>query len=270
VTWDYGGRRLIMGVPREAFRPSPIFLLLLALTVAGGVLAWYDIRIGVFLFVLAGWLVTLCLHEYAHAIVAFRAGDTSVAHRGYLTLNPLKYTHPLLSIVLPILILVLGGIGLPGGAVWVDRHAVRGGRKVHSLISLSGPLTNGLFAVLLMLPFLLGAVDVLDIYEHAMFWSAVAFLGFLQIVALLLNLLPIPGLDGGNLIEPWLSGNARRTFELFAPYGMLIVFALLMIPQVGGAFFDFARVVEGALGMPSDVGGGSLSLFGYYYFQFWR
>ena len=50
----------------------------------------------------AGWLVSLCLHEYAHALVAYRAGDLGVAERGYLTLNPLKYTHPLLSIVLPV------------------------------------------------------------------------------------------------------------------------------------------------------------------------
>ena len=49
-----------------------------------------------------------------------------MAARGYLTLNPLKYTHPLLSIVLPVLFLLMGGIGLPGGAVWVDRHAIRG------------------------------------------------------------------------------------------------------------------------------------------------
>lgn len=265
MSWDYGGRRLIMGVPREAFRPSWIFLLLVAATIGGGVLAWFGIRIGVFLFVVAGWLVTLCLHEYAHAIVAFRAGDTSVAHRGYLTLNPLKYTHPLLSFVLPIVILVIGGIGLPGGAVWVDRHAVRGGRATHSMISLSGPLMNGLFALLLAVPFLLSAVDVFDLYEHPEFWAAWGFLTFLQIIATLLNLLPVPGLDGGNLIEPWLTGNARKTFELFAPYGMLIVFGLLMIPQIGGVFFDVARWVEGLLGLPSGLSGA-----GYAYFQFWK
>ena len=66
--------------------------------------------------------MSLCLHEYAHALVAYRAGDRGVADRGYLTLNPLKYTHPLLSIVLPVVVVMLGGIGLPGGAVWVD-HA---------------------------------------------------------------------------------------------------------------------------------------------------
>ena len=60
------------------------------------------------LFVVAGWLVSLSLHEYAHALVAYRAGDRGVAERGYLTLNPLKYTHPVLSIVLPVVFLLLG------------------------------------------------------------------------------------------------------------------------------------------------------------------
>ena len=68
-----------------------------------------------------------------------------VADRGYLTLNPLKYTHPLLSIVLPVVFVLLGGIGLPGGAVWVDQHAIRG-RLRHSLISRPARRTNVLFA----------------------------------------------------------------------------------------------------------------------------
>jgi Zn-dependent protease len=96
--------------------PSWIFLALVALTVFGGVMAWYgtiNVGIAVFTFVTAGWIVSLSLHEYGHALVAYRGGDRSVASRGYLTLNPLKYAHPILSIVLPLVFLLLGGIGLP-------------------------------------------------------------------------------------------------------------------------------------------------------------
>src|SRR6266511_4202103 len=119
---------LVIGLPRDAFRPSVIFLSLAALFVFSGWMLWSGFgneRVDAFLFVVSGWLVSLCLHEYAHALLAYRAGDVGVAERGYLTLNPLKYSHPVLSIVLPLLALVLGGIGLPGGAVWVDRHYVR-------------------------------------------------------------------------------------------------------------------------------------------------
>ncbi len=75
--------------------------------------------VGVFIFVIAGWIVSLCLHEFAHAFTAWRFGDHDVAMRGYLTLNPFKYTHPLLSLLLPIVFIALGGIGVPGGAVYV-------------------------------------------------------------------------------------------------------------------------------------------------------
>ena len=123
------GDALVVGVPREAFRPSILFLCLVALTGTTAAMLWFgygNAGLNAFGFVIGGWLVTLCLHEYAHAVVAYRAGDVGVAERGYLTLNPLKYSHPLLSIVLPVVVVVLGGIGLPGGAVWVDRHHIPG------------------------------------------------------------------------------------------------------------------------------------------------
>ena len=67
------------------------------------------------LFVFGGWMISLCLHEFGHAIVAYFGGDTSVKDKGYLTLNPLNYTDPGLSLLLPMIFLVMGGIALPGG-----------------------------------------------------------------------------------------------------------------------------------------------------------
>src|SRR5262245_50652123 len=203
-------RHLDRAGSRQAFRPSPVFPGLVALWATGGVMAWYDYghpTFNVILFVLAGWVVSLSLHEYAHALFAFHSGDRAVANRGYLTLNPLKYTHPVLSIALPLVFLLLGGIGLPGGAVWVDRGAVRG-RLNAAMISAVGPGANLVFLLLLIVPFATGVRT----REHETFWSAVAFLAFLQLTAVVLNLMPIPGVDGGNIARPWLSPNAGRVF----------------------------------------------------------
>ena len=100
-------------------RPSPVFLAIVAITAAGGVVAWQaadNIKplayVGVFTLVIAGWIVSLCLHEFAHAFTAWRFGDNGVAMRGYLTLNPFKYTHPMLSLVLPIVFIALGALYL--------------------------------------------------------------------------------------------------------------------------------------------------------------
>jgi Zn-dependent protease len=264
MSFDRIGRgRLVLGVPREAFRPSPLFLGLVALFVTSGVMAWRgfgNVRLDVFLFVVSGWLVSLCLHEYAHALVAFRAGDLGVAERGYLTLNPLKYSHPLLSIVLPVAVVLLGGIGLPGGAVWVDHGHIRG-RLRHTLISLAGPAMNVLFTLLLVLPF---AFDP-DVGAHVEFWAGVGLLAFLQLTASLLNLLPVPGLDGGNMISPWLSPTWRRGYDHLAPFGFLLLFALLWHPTIGSWFFAAVFAIGGAIGLPED-----LYRLGFELIRFWR
>lgn len=253
---------LAMGVARAAFRPSKIFLGLVALLAASGWMAWTgygNARVSVFLFVISGWLVSLCLHEYAHALVAYLGGDLGVAERGYLRLDPMKYSNPLLSIVFPVLIVILGGIGLPGGAVWVDRHRIPG-RLRHTLVSLAGPATNVVFALALIAPIAGGA----DVLAHPEFWVAVAFLGFLQLTASVLNLVPMPGVDGGNMVYPWLSRQWRRGYDLMAPYGMLLLFALLWNDRIGGWFFSGVFWLGDQLGLPRYLYGA-----GYDLIRFW-
>jgi Zn-dependent protease len=236
---------------RSAFRPSPVFIGIVALWILGGVMAWNgfgNATVNVIIFIFAGWIVSLALHEYAHALLAYRAGDHGVAARGYLTLNPLKYAHPILSIVLPLVFLLLGGFGLPGGAVWVDRHAARS-KGVASMISLAGPLTNVAFLILLTVPFQLGLYDP----AHHVFWSALAFLAFLQLTAAVLNLAPIPGVDGGNALRPWLGEVWGRRFDLVAPYGMLILFVLIFEPRVNAIFFFIIDLIAGIIGLPSGL-----------------
>ncbi|MGO4756936.1 site-2 protease family protein, partial [Streptomyces sp. 2MCAF27] len=104
-------------VSRRNRRISPVFLGLVAIMGVSGWAVWTDFSaspgFAVFLFVVSGWIVSLCLHEYAHARTALHGGDISIGAKGYLTLNPLKYTHVALSIVLPVIFVIMGGIGLP-------------------------------------------------------------------------------------------------------------------------------------------------------------
>ena len=243
---------------------SPVFLGIAAVMVVSGWAVWTrfaaDSGFAVFLFVVSGWIVSLCLHEYAHARTALHSGDISIGEKGYLTLNPLKYTNALLSVVLPVVFVIMGGIGLPGGAVFIERHRIRG-RVRHSLISAAGPLTNVVFALLLMLPFTLGATDSWP----TEFLGAFAFLALLQVTAAILNFLPIPGLDGYGVIEPWLSNDIKRQVEPFAPFGLLAVFGVLYIQSVNEKFFHAIYTVMGWFNVP-----GGYADFGYTLFQFWR
>ncbi|MBX7551330.1 site-2 protease family protein [Streptomyces sp. NPDC004232] len=229
-------------------RVSPVFVGIMAVTAVTGWATWSGYAaqpgVAVFLFVTAAWVVSLCLHEYAHARTALHGGDITVGAKGYLTLNPLKYTHALLSIVLPVVFLVMGGIGLPGGAVFIERGRIRG-RWKHSLISAAGPLTNVLFAAVCSAPFWLHALDGVP----ADFRFALAFLVLLQVTASILNLLPVPGLDGYGVIEPWLSYRIKRQLAPYAQFGLLFVFALLWVPSVNSVFFDAIDAVLRFLGV---------------------
>ena len=228
-------------------RPSPVFLALVGLTAAGGVLAWLagaGVRplsyAGVFIFVVAGWLVSLCLHEFGHAVTAWRFGDHDAAVRGYLTLNPRRYSHPALSLVLPMVIILLGGIGLPGAAVYVRTWFMTPRRR--TIVSLAGPAANLVLAVLL-----LALTRLFYDPAHAVLWAGVAFLGFLELTAVLLNLLPIPGLDGYDALEPHLSPETQRAVAPAKQYGWFILLFLLLAasPWLFGlvlSLFDFFGV----------------------------
>ncbi len=84
------------------------------------------------------------------------------------------------------------------------------------------------------------------------FRFALAFLALLQVTAAILNFLPVPGLDGYGVIEPWLSRKFRAQVEPFAPFGLLAVFGILFIPEVKRAFFEGTDAILSGLGI-SDL-----------------
>jgi Zn-dependent protease len=247
----------------QSVRPSPIFLAIVAITVVGGVVAWLaadSVRplayVGVFIFVIAGWLVSLCLHEFGHAFTAWRFGDHDVAVRGYLTLNPLKYSNPLLSLGLPLLFIALGGIGLPGGAVYVRTSFMAPARR--TLVSLAGPFANVVLAVALLV-----LTSLFYNPAHGVFWAGMAFLGFLQVTAVVLNLLPIPGLDGYGALEPHLSPETQRALEPAKQFGFLILLVLLIAPALNHWFFSVVYWFFDLSGVPGGLAaaGGQLTRF---------
>lgn len=213
---------------------SPIFLLLLAILGGVGYLLYAGIgepgRL-TFLFVLVGWIVAVSLHEFGHALAAYIGGDESVVHKGYLTLDPLKYTNPLMSIIFPVIFLLLGGIPLPGGAVYIDRGAIRK-RWMHSVVSAAGPLATLLFGIVLLLPFVLG-LNSAGIGAHSAFWQAISLLAFFQIFAFVLNLIPWPGLDGFGILEPYLPPSILRFAYMFSGLGIFLFFMLFVYTPFG-------------------------------------
>jgi Zn-dependent protease len=245
-------------------RVSPWFFLLLGITVLGAVLAALAtargplLTAGVVLLVLGGWAVSLCLHEFGHAAVAHRGGDRSVRAKGYLTLDIRRYTDIGLSFVMPLLILLIGGIPLPGGAVWINQAAIRS-RGVLSLVSFAGPAVNLVLGAAL-------TVAVAAVPMPVGLALGLSALAFTQVVAFVLNILPVPGLDGYGVLEPHLPASAQRLGDRVRPWAPIALFLLIIaVPGVAAVFFDAAYAVFGAVGGDAELAG-----LGYRELFFWR
>jgi Zn-dependent protease len=209
---------------------STIFWLLVgAFALTGAALAGGGLGgVGVFAFVFIGWIISLCLHEWGHAATAWAGGDQSVEERGYLTLNPLKYANPMLSIVLPLVFLAMGGIGFPGGAVYVNMGKLRG-PLWRMAMSAAGPAMN--LACLIAIGAVLGMIDKYD--EPGPFVAALGFLAFLQATAFVLNLLPVPGLDGFGILQAVLPDSARAVVARVSGLTLILFLAaVIAAPQL--------------------------------------
>ena len=239
--------------------------ILLAWLGLGTLVLAYPSGLAAFGFIMVGWILSVMTHEFSHAAVAWLGGDHTVAEKGYLSFDPRRYGDLGDSLVLPLLALVMGGVGFPGGAVYI-RHDLIRNRLWRSASSLAGPAAT--LVILLALSF--GLV----IWQNTGFigqgpvalFEALTVIAFLQAMGLILNLLPIPGLDGFGAIRPFLP--ARLSPHIRKAEGLVMVGLLLVIfwiPGAGAALFNAAARLGIALGLDLDALQG-----GWRAFHFWQ
>ncbi len=203
----------------------------------------------VFAFVMVGWVLAVMAHEFSHAATAYLAGDHTVAAKGYLSFDPRRYGDLGTSLVIPLLALALGGVGFPGGAVYL-RHDLMRSRTWRAAASLAGPAAT--LVVLLVLSFGLSFWRGWGVEgDGAMaLFEALTVLAFLQAMALILNLLPIPGLDGFNAVRPFLPTAWAPAIRKFEGLAMLALLALIFIvPGASGALFIAAALLGHIVGL---------------------
>ena len=205
------------------------------------------------------WIFSVCLHEFAHAIVAYKGGDTSVKDKGYLSLNPMNYLDPFSSILIPTLVLIMGGIGLPGAAVYINTGALRS-PAWQSAVSLAGPAMNLL--ILFFISLLIAATGL----QGSSLGAALAFFAFLQATSVVLNLLPIPGFDGFGALDPYLPSNVRIMAQRVAPMAVIGFIAIIFfVPGVNSFIFGGCFRIAYMLGIdPYDIQAGFQA------FRFWK
>lgn len=210
-----------------------------------------------------GWIFSLCLHEFSHALVAYWGGDKTVKDKGYLTFNPLKYTQPDLSIIMPLVFILIGGMGLPGGAVYIN-HSLLKNRVWDSLVSAAGPVSNTLSTFILIIPFWLLQDDSIG---QILFWNdsnfdlilniilpSLAYLIYIEVFAVIFNLLPIPFFDGYGIIKPWLPEEINLKLAGYSRYSYYFIFGLfLFVPKFSSFFFSIITSICSFLGVPTEA-----------------
>ncbi len=190
-----------------------------------------DVNFGLIFIEFLVLLFSLTVHESAHAATAYRLGDPTAKLLGRISLNPAVHVDPLGTIVLP-LVAAITGAPLIGWAkpVPVNVSRLRRGRRDYLLVAAAGPASNLLLAVLASLALRLFPVSPFTLDEVS-FSAPLAVLlrGALQINLLLalFNMIPIPPLDGGNVLAGLLPLPLAQQDDRLRPYGFLLIYALM-------------------------------------------
>ena len=172
-------------------------------------------------------LFAITLHEAAHGWVASKLGDHTARMMGRVTLNPIKHVDPVGTILVPLALLLMPGVGFIFGwakPVPINFRALRSQKSGMIWVALAGPGANFLMAIgWLILAIISLKLELFILYSMARVGI------FLNILLAVFNLLPIPPLDGSRVISALLPGPLAYKYGQFEQYGFLILLGLMFI-----------------------------------------
>lgn len=192
--------------------------------------------------VLITLILSICVHEFGHAIVADKLGDPLPRSQGRTTLNPVAHADPIGTLLFPLIALVATG-GQSLGFGWgrpvevSPRHFTRrlSMRTGHMLVAAAGPMMNILFGVFISLVLLTlvrtGVLTPDNPLQQALFYAI-----FINFVLAFFNLIPAPPLDGGAVLEGLLPARYLPAWHKVAVFGPFVLMAVIFIPQVRNVF----------------------------------
>ncbi len=180
-------------------------------------------------------LFAITLHEMAHGWMAERLGDGTARMLGRITLNPLKHIDPVGTVAVPLVLVLMSALThaplfLFGWAkpVPINARNLHRPRRDMALVALAGPGANLIMAILWLVVLRVAAGLGPDASWAAIPLQYMGYAGVtINILLMVLNLVPIPPLDGGRVMTSLLPPHAAMTFSRIEPYGLVILLLLL-------------------------------------------
>lgn len=181
-------------------------------------------------------LFAITLHEVAHGWVANQLGDSTAKMLGRLTVNPLKHIDPIGTVALPLgmLLMSMVTVGQPFAFGWakpipVNTRNLSHPRRDMAIVAVAGPLANLLMALfwVLMIPVFLTVIPDANIADGFVTMAQIGLV--FNLVLLVLNLLPLPPLDGGRVLAGLVPRNVADVLDKIEPYGFPILIVLLLM-----------------------------------------
>lgn len=204
-------------------------------------------------------LFAITVHEAAHGYMARAFGDTTAAMLGRLTLNPLKHIDPVGTVAVPAALLTVSMLspGAPFVFGWakpvpVNTRNLKRPQRDMAAVAFAGPLANLVMALGWALLVQVG-LTIEQPFSMAMVYMGLAGIA-INILLMVVNLLPLPPLDGGRVVAGFLPTRLAHRFERIEPYGLLIVLALLVTgvlgALIGPVYVFLVDLISTGVGLP--------------------
>jgi Zn-dependent protease len=191
-------------------------------------------------------LVSLSFHEAAHAWTADRLGDSTARRLGRITMNPVAHIDWIGTVLFP-LVAMMSGMPLLGWAkpVPVNVHNLKSPRRDFAIVAAAGPISNLILAtgVAVVVALLGGIGTVLNMSVGEFLWQALQ----LNVLLAVFNMIPVPPLDGGNVLMGVLPESLARAIDQLRPWGFLILYALLFTGALTEIIIPIANAITGWL-----------------------
>ena len=186
----------------------------------------------------AALVVGIVAHESAHALAAYALGDATARSRGRISLNPLNHLDPFGTVVLPLIMIALGGpVFAFAKPVPVYLGNLKNPKRDEVIVALAGPAANILLAI--------ASAACMALVAAALSFAEIPYPVGAYIVTFLMtmvytnlslaffNLIPLPPLDGSSIVVPFLHGEAQRSYYRLQHYAMpILIIVLYLLPRI--------------------------------------